>query len=204
MRRVTLRDDGTPGRERRRRVAAGHAEREREVARTEDGDRPDRDEHPSQVGDAVRGVGDDGFEMSSGLREVGERAELSGRAGELAHQPRLPSALSESAIPMRSSPSDSSPSAIACRSPAMTADPVLASTGAAPAAAARRARSRPASLRGSRSRPAPGAGVDHVNVADPEALSAPAMRLAPVVVIASVSPFVAAGRTERRTSGPSV
>ncbi len=37
-----------------------------------------------------RCVGDDRLEVSSGLREFGERAELSRRAGALAHQPRLP------------------------------------------------------------------------------------------------------------------
>src|SRR3712207_7038416 len=37
------------GRERGRRVTAGHREREREVARAEDADRSERPQHPAQV-----------------------------------------------------------------------------------------------------------------------------------------------------------
>ena len=54
VRRVALDDDGAARGERRRGVAARGREREREVARAEHGDRPDRDEHAAHVG---RGIG---------------------------------------------------------------------------------------------------------------------------------------------------
>ena len=47
MRRMCLDDDGASGGERGGRVAAGDAERVREVAGAEHGDRPDRDQHPA-------------------------------------------------------------------------------------------------------------------------------------------------------------
>ena len=94
VRRVALDDDRAAGGERRRGVAAGGREREREVARAEHGDGPDRDEHPPDVRarDRLRirvGRVDDRLDVVAGIEHGGERLELPGGALELAAQPGL-------------------------------------------------------------------------------------------------------------------
>jgi hypothetical protein len=94
VRRMTLDHDRAAGRERRDGVAAGGREREREVARAEHGDWPDRDEHPPDVGARDRlgvrvGRVDDRLDVVARLEQGRERLELAGGALELAPQPRL-------------------------------------------------------------------------------------------------------------------
>ena len=112
VRRVALDDDRAAGRERGRGVAADGAEGEREVARAEDRDRADRDEHAPQVGPrrGLRvGVGqvDDRAEVLAGGDEVGERPQLHRGALELAAQ----APLGQPGLATRRRPTISSPRA---------------------------------------------------------------------------------------------
>ena len=83
---------GASGRERGCRVAARDAERVGEVAGAEHGDRPDGDQHPTQVGprrDRRVGVGgvDHRLDVAALLHHVGQQRELHARALELALEP---------------------------------------------------------------------------------------------------------------------
>ena len=89
MRRMALRDHRTASRERRRRIAAGNAERQREVARAEHRHGPDRDQHPAHIGSRIGRFIDHGLEMTSGPDEVRERTKLSRRPRAFAHEAGL-------------------------------------------------------------------------------------------------------------------
>ncbi len=88
MRRVGLRDDGTARGQRRRRVAAGDREREREVARPEHGDGPHRREESADVRQAahrgVVGVVDDHLEAAAIADHRGHEPQLVRGPGQLA------------------------------------------------------------------------------------------------------------------------
>jgi hypothetical protein len=86
--RVRLDDDGAAGGERRGGVAAGDAERHREVARREHADGADRHHRAAQVGlPLARGV-DRRLEVPAGLDQVGERPQLARGAAALTGQAR--------------------------------------------------------------------------------------------------------------------
>ena len=83
---MRLDDDGVAGRERRGRVAPGDGEREREVARAEDGDRAERDAHRADVGlrdGCRRGIGrvDARVDPRAVLGDAGEEPELARTCG---------------------------------------------------------------------------------------------------------------------------
>jgi len=75
---VGLDDDGASSGQRGCGVAAGHREREGEVACAEHRDRAERDEHPAQVGQGahggVDGVVHGGLEVGTIAEDVGEQA----------------------------------------------------------------------------------------------------------------------------------
>ncbi len=94
VRGVALDHHRAAGGQRRRGVAAGGAEGQREVGRAEDRDRSDRDEHAAHVGTGDRsGVGvsrvDDDLQVITGDDHVGEHLELDCGALELAAQAGL-------------------------------------------------------------------------------------------------------------------
>ena len=75
-------DDRAAGRQRARRVAPGHGERERKVARTKHGDRPERNQHAAQVW-FRRG-------LAVGLRGIKARVHPRPVAHKLGEKPELP------------------------------------------------------------------------------------------------------------------
>ena len=91
MRRVRLDDYRAPGGQRRRRVCAGHRERQREVAGAEDRHRANRDQHAPNVRPRrpLIGIGsiDTGVDPRAVARQRGEQPQLPGRAGTLTGQP---------------------------------------------------------------------------------------------------------------------
>jgi len=79
------------GRQRGGRIAAGHREREREVARTEHADRTKRHQHPPQVGAGTHrrlaGVIDGGLDVAAVVEDGGEEPQLERGPGQLTVQP---------------------------------------------------------------------------------------------------------------------
>ena len=80
VRRVALDHDGAAGGERGGGVAAGGGEGEREVARAEHGDRPDRDEHAADVGARDR--------LGVGVGRVEDRLDVVARVEQRRRTPR--------------------------------------------------------------------------------------------------------------------
>ncbi len=87
---MRLHDHGRAGGDGRRDVAAEHREGEGEVARAEDGDGADGDEHAADVGAraerGVAGVVDGGLDERALADGLGEQTELEGAAAGLARE----------------------------------------------------------------------------------------------------------------------